>query len=137
VKENPYVFTIVSAAGTVLFIVAASVLVGSLARLIARALGRSRVEQANTFAGYLFASPWIVGFLIFVLLPMVTSFYWSFTDYRIGDPVGWTGLDNFIALITEDRGFRASLVNTLFLTLFGLPLQMGAALLLAVLLNNR
>lgn len=136
-KENPYVFTIVSAAGTVLFIVAASVLVGSLARLIARASGRSRVEQENTFAGYLFASPWIVGFLIFVLFPMVMSLYWSFTDYRIGDPVGWTGLDNFITLITEDRGFRASLVNTLFLTLFGLPLQMGAALLLAVLLNNR
>jgi multiple sugar transport system permease protein len=137
VKESPYLYTLLTAAGTVLFIVLASLLLGWLARAIVRALGKSRVQQENTFAGYLFAAPWIVGFLIFVLFPMLASLYWSFTDYRIGDPAGWVGLKNFVELLSEDREFRGSLVNTLFLTVVGLPLQIGFALLLAVLLNQR
>jgi len=49
----------------------------------------------------------------------------------------WVGLENYIHLITKDSGFRASIVNTLYYTIIGLPLQMGIALLLAVLLNQK
>jgi multiple sugar transport system permease protein len=49
----------------------------------------------------------------------------------------WVGLENYIHLITKDSGFRASIVNTLYYTIIGLPLQMGVALLLAVLLNQK
>ena len=65
--KNPYYDAILMAAAAILFIVGSSLLVGFVARLIARVLGASRRKQENTFAGYLFASPWIVGFLIFVL----------------------------------------------------------------------
>ena len=136
-RDNPYLFTLLSAAATVVFIVFASAGLGGLARLIVRLARRSRREQEAAFAGYLFAAPWIVGFLIFVVLPMLASLYWSFTDFRIGRPIALVGLQNFARLIVEDRGFRGSLVNTLFLTIFGLPLQVGVALLLAVLLNQR
>jgi multiple sugar transport system permease protein len=47
------------------------------------------------------------------------------------------GLNNYIRLILKDDGFRASIVNTLYLTILGLPLQMAAALFLAVLLNQK
>lgn len=136
-KENPYLYTILWTGGTVLFIILSSYGLGSLARFIAKLAGRSQRQQENTFAGYLFAAPWIVGFLIFVVFPMLASLYWSFTDYRIGTPPGWVGIENYARLLTEDREFRGSLVNTLFLTLFGLPLQIAFALFLAVMLNQR
>ena len=136
-QNSPYLYTLLWTVGTVLFIVVASYLVGVLARFIARLTGRTLRQQESTFAGYFFASPWIIGFLIFVVAPMLASLYWSFTDYRIGTPPTWVWLQNYIRLITDDREFRGSLVNTLFLTVFGLPLQIGFALFLAVLLNQR
>jgi multiple sugar transport system permease protein len=137
--DNPYISVLLMAAGAVVFILLASVTLGSLARLIVRLAGGSRRTQENTFAGYLFASPWIVGFLIFVIIPMAFSLYWSFTDYRVttNTPPNWVGTDNYARLILKDDSFRASIVNTLFLTAVGLPLQMAFALLLAVLLNQK
>jgi multiple sugar transport system permease protein len=137
--DNPYLNVLVTAAGTVLFIIATSYALGFVARSVARLLGASRNRQENTFAGYLFAAPWIVGFLIFVIIPLGFSLYWSFTDYRVTsiEAPNWVGLDNYARLILKDESFRASIVNTLFLTVLGLPLQMGFALFLAVLLNQK
>ncbi len=136
--DNPYIKVLVTAAGAVVFILLSSFGVGMAARLIAKSAGASRVRQENTFSGYLFASPWIVGFLIFVIVPLGLSLYWSFTDYRVtsNESPNWVWFDNYSRLIFEDDGFRASIVNTLFLTAIGLPLQMAFALFLAVLLNQ-
>jgi multiple sugar transport system permease protein len=138
-SDNPYVSVLINAALTLVFIVVTSFLLGSLVRWIVRLRGGTLKQQDNAFNGYLFAGPWIVGFLIFVVGPMAISLYWSFTDYRIasGAPINWVGLENYSNLLLKDETFRASLVNTLFLTLIGLPLQMGVALLLAVLLNQK
>jgi len=135
--DNPYLNTIVWVAGTVAFIIATSVGLGALARLIVRKRGANPMVQARTFAGYMFAAPWIVGFFIFVAAPMVGSLYWSFTQYHPPSPPEWTGLENYVRLITQDKDFRAALVNTLFLTVVGLPLQIIVALGLAVLLTQR
>jgi multiple sugar transport system permease protein len=136
--KNPYLNVLLTAAITVVFIIVSSFLLGFLARLIVRLRGGTAKKQDNTFNGYLFAGPWIVGFIIFVIGPMLISLYWSFTNYRIasGVPASWVGLQNYDNLL-KDQGFRASLVNTLFLTVIGLPLQMAAALGLAVLLNQK
>ncbi len=137
--QNPYLDAILTAVIALVFIIVSSFGVASLARLIAKLTGSGRRKQENTFAGYLFASPWIVGFLIFVAVPLSFSFYWSFTDFRIAsnEAPNWVGLANYIRLLTADDSFRASIVNTLFLTVLGLPLQIGVALLLAVLLNQK
>lgn len=137
--KNPYLDVLATAALTVLFIIVSSYLVGGLARLIVKWRGATPRKQANTFAGYLFASPWIVGFFIFVVVPLGFSLYWSFTDYRIasGNPIHWVGLENYETILLKDDNFRASLVNTLYLTVIGLPLQLAFALFLAVLLNQK
>jgi len=137
--DNPYLSVLFTAVGAILFIIVTSYLLASFARFIARKTGATLKKQENTFAGYLFAAPWIVGFLIFVIVPMGFSLYWSFTDYRIasGEPIHWVNFDNYRNLILNDEGFRASIVNTLFLTVIGLPLQMAVALFLAVLLNQK
>lgn len=137
--ENPYLNVLVTAVLTLAFIVASSFGLGALARGVAHLRGATPKQQANTFAGYLFAAPWIVGFLIFVVVPLGFSLYWSFTDYRVtaNQPPQWLGFENYQNLLLKDDSFRASIVNTLYLTVIGLPLQMGFALLLAVLLNQK
>jgi len=137
--QNPYLNVLVTAALTIVFIIVSSYGLGFLARSIARMRGASPNKQQNTFAGYFFAAPWIVGFLIFVIVPLGFSLYWSFTDYRVtsAEPAQWLGLENYKTLLFDDQSFRASIVNTLYLTVIGLPLQMGVALLLAVLLNQK
>jgi multiple sugar transport system permease protein len=137
-RENPYLYALVTALEAIFFILLSSYGVGFIARFIAKLTGASHRKQENTFAGYLFASPWIVGFLIFVIVPMGFSLYWSFTDYRVisNQPANWVGFDNYTHLILKDSGFRASIVNTLYLTAIGLPLQMAFALFLAVMLSQ-
>src|SRR5688572_6524554 len=137
--ENPYLNVLVTALITVVFIVASSYGLGFLARGIVKLRGATPKHQENTFAGYFFAAPWIVGFIIFVLVPLAFSLYWSFTDYRVTDtePPNWKWFENYSTLLFDDESFRASLVNTLYLTVIGLPLQMAVALFLAVLLNQK
>lgn len=137
--DNPYLNVTFTAAATVLFIIITSYALGALARFVVKLAGATPKKQESTFAGYLCAAPWIVGFLIFVVIPLGFSLYWSFTDYRVtsNSAPNWVGLDNYAQLILKDDGFRASIVNTLFLTVLGLPLQMAAALFLAVLLNQK
>jgi multiple sugar transport system permease protein len=136
--DNKYLDVLITAVIAIIFIIISSYGLGLFARFIARLTGASRKQQENTFAGYLFASPWIVGFLIFVIIPMGFSLYWSFTDYRVTSnaPPNWVGFDNYSQLILKDDGFRASIVNTLYLTAIGLPIQMAFALFLAVMLNQ-
>jgi multiple sugar transport system permease protein len=137
--ENPYLSVLIVALLTAVFIVACSYGLGFVARWAMRKRGASPKQQESAFAGYFFAAPWIVGFIIFVVVPLSFSFYWSLTDFRIGsgNPTSWKGFENYRDILFNDDGFRASLINTLYLTVIGLPLQMGAALFLAVLLNQK
>ncbi len=137
--QNPYIYVLVYAIIAIIFIVATSLGTGAVARFIAGRFGASKRKQQDTFSGYLFASPWIIGFLIFVLVPLGLSLYWSFTDYRITENVApnLIGFQNYARLILQDGNFRASIVNTLFLTAIGLPLMLAVALFLAVMLNQK
>ncbi len=137
--SNPYINALLTVLGAVIFIVTTSLGLGYTARWIAKIRGAKARVQEGAFAGYLFAAPWIIGFFIFVLIPLCFSLYWSFTDYRVisNEPANWIGLQNYSKLLLDDDGFRQSVVNTTYLTVLGLPLQIGVALLLAVLLNQK
>jgi len=134
---RPYGYTLLWAAGTVVFIVLSSIALGGLARLIARWRGVSPNRQQAIFAGYAFAAPWIVGFVIFVVAPVLASLYWSLTSYRLPNPPVFIGLANYVKLLLRDADFRAALLNTLYLVVFGLPAQLIVALILALMLNQR
>lgn len=134
---NPKLYTFLWAVATVIFIILSSLAVASVAKLIARWRGKNRLYQSRTFAGYFFASPWIVGYIIFVIGPTLASLYWSFTRFKLPDPPVWVGLQNYIQLLTTDDQFRVSILNSIYVTLFGLPLQLATALVLALLLYRR
>src|SRR5215216_1053146 len=96
----------------------------------------TRTERRTLRTGLLFISPWIVGFLAFVLYPALASLYYSFTNFKILQTPQWVGLDNY-AQLTRDPLFWKSLGNTLYLTLVGVPLAVIVALSIALLLNRK
>lgn len=88
-----------------------------------------------TQSGWFFISPWLLGFLLFTLMPFVASFYLSFCRYDILSAPEWIGLDNYIELFTADPLFWKSLYNTFFYALFAIPLGIVAGVIMAMLLN--
>ncbi len=137
--DQPKLETLFWAFGTIIFIIVGSILVGQMARYIAKAFRLSENEQRKIFWGFLFASPWIIGFIIFVVGPALASLYYSFTDYKLGETPVWNGLDNYRELIMaqgrDGRNFRSAMYNSLYYAIVGVPLQVAAALGMAVILN--
>jgi multiple sugar transport system permease protein len=97
--------------------------------------GWSKMARREFVAGLAFSLPWVIGVLAFLAYPMVTSLYYSFTQYEIPLPPRWVGLGNYAKLFTEDRFFPQSLWNSAYLTLIGIPVQLAFALFCAILLN--
>ena len=109
-----------------------------LASLPPRAMTKRRpkVNQEAVW-GFVFISPWLVGFLIFTLGPVVASLVLSLTRYELITPPQWVGIDNYVTLMAEDRLFRFSLYNSAYYTLFSVLLGVAVAFGLAVLLNQK
>ncbi len=81
-------------------------------------------------------TPWILGFLAFTLIPMASSIYLSMTTYDVLTPPRWVGLANFQRMISDDPRYWVSLGNTVYYSLFAVPLSMVLALSIALLLNQ-
>ncbi|OCX65668.1 sugar ABC transporter permease [Thioclava sp. SK-1] len=91
----------------------------------------------SRFLGLGYLAPYIVGLVIFTMIPFVGSFYLSFTDYNLMDAPRWTGLKNYIELFTSDRTFRKSLSVTLIYVFTTVPLKLAFALFIAYILNYK
>ena len=85
---------------------------------------------------YLTVSPWIIGFILFTVIPMAISLYLSFTQWNVVKSPVFIGLDNFVYMFTKDPDFFQSLKVTLLYTITSVPLQIVVALGLAILLNE-
>lgn len=96
-----------------------------------------RLSYKEGWQGYIFISPWLLGFLIFTAGPMLFSFYSSFTDYDITSRFNFIGLDNYRDLFYHDPLFWKSLYNTVYYVIFMVPLTTIGAVLLGVLLNQK
>lgn len=91
----------------------------------------------QNFVGYCLIAPWLIGFIILYLIPMVSSLYFSFTNYNMLNIPKFIGLQNFIEIFTKDKTFWPSLGVTLFYVFVSVPLRLLAALLVAMLLNSK
>lgn len=95
----------------------------------------SPLQKKETLAAFLFISPWIVGFLIFTLGPMIASFYLSLTQYNVIKPPIYIGLENYKEMLIDPK-IPQSLYNSFFYTVLYVPLSTIFALILAVLLKG-
>lgn len=85
---------------------------------------------------YAFISPWIIGFTVFALFPILASLYYSFTDYDIIHSPRWVGLDNYREMFADDLYWNSVMV-TLKYTFISVPLQLLLAMGFALLLNQK
>jgi multiple sugar transport system permease protein len=93
-------------------------------------------HSEETRAGWLAISPWIIGFSIFTLGPILASLYFSLTSYNVVQPARFVGLDNYRRIFADDPLFIKSLFNTLVYTALHVPLHVFTALGAALLLNR-
>ena len=102
--------------------------------------GPAAERGRRSLIAWLFALPFVLIFGVFLLVPLVSSFVMSFTDFTSRDvqnpfAVEFVGLDQFAALFGNQQ-FLRSLLNTAYFVAVGIPLTMVAGLALAVALNN-
>jgi len=98
-----------------------------------RLSGIQRIEQRD---GWLFASPFLFGFVVFWAGPMLYSLFLVTQDWDMLSPPEFVGLSN-IQRMLADPLVAKSLVNTAVYTFVGVPLQLTIALLLALALNQK
>lgn len=96
----------------------------------------STAESEETRAGWLAISPWVAGFIIFTLGPILASLYFSLTSYNVVQPARFVGLENYRRIFADDPLFIKSLLNTFVYTALHVPLHVFTALGAALLLNR-
>ncbi len=95
----------------------------------------STMARKEAIAGYLFASPWFIGVILFTIYPIIASIVYSFMDYNILETPSWIGIKNYIDMFHDDL-FWKSLGNTFYYVVFSVPLTIIIGLAIALLLNN-
>ncbi|WP_432799168.1 extracellular solute-binding protein [Poriferisphaera sp. WC338] len=96
------------------------------------------LDKAQERTGYLFISPWLIGFLLLVLGPMILSLVLAFTKWSAMAPLSsaeFVGFDNFIHIFKFDKDFSQSLWVTAYFTILCVPVTQVAAILVALLMN--
>jgi len=104
---------------------------------VSKTPGWRRFLYKESTVGHVFAAPFIFGFICFSLIPILTSLYYSFTDYSMGSKtLDWVGFTNFVRLF-KDEIFVKSLGVTLKYVFTSVPLKLAFALFVAFLLTRK
>lgn len=96
---------------------------------------RKALHRRPGFWGFLFITPWLIGFLLLSAGPMLASLYLSFCKYDL-HRLDWVGAENYRRLLTQDKLFWRALQNTVLYVLFSVPLGLAGSLAIALLLNQ-
>jgi multiple sugar transport system permease protein len=104
---------------------------------LSRRWRQAPAERRQLLTGLLFISPWLVGFALWTVYPLLASLYYSFNRYDIIRPPVFIGLQNYVDLFTTDTSFFTSVYNTVYYVGLGVPLGVATSFLMASLLNTR
>lgn len=99
--------------------------------------GMTKREKKEARAGWLFISPWVIGFICLTGGPLLFSLYASFTNYNMTSRMDFVGLENYVRMLRKDPVFWKSLGNTLYYVLLAVPSSCVCAIFLATLLNRK
>ncbi len=94
------------------------------------------VDWRGSRAGYLFLTPWLIGFFGLTLGPALVSLYLSFTNFDLLGTPSWVGAANYIRIATDDPKFVAAMHVTFLYVALAVPLKLAFALFVAVILNK-
>jgi multiple sugar transport system permease protein len=94
-------------------------------------------QRRDNFYGYLFLTPWLIGFFGLFIGPGLYSLYLSFTKYDVLSPPAFIGVSNYVRMFTQDDLFWSSLWRTFYFAGLGVPLGVIGSMFLAIMLNNK
>jgi multiple sugar transport system permease protein len=104
-------------------------------RIPAKRRGSGVDTRREMVAGYAFLSPWLIGFMVITAIPMLYSFYLSFTNWDLISNAGqYVGLRNYRQMFTQDPTFWRSVRTTVTYAVVATPLKLAVALGVAMLL---
>ncbi len=99
-----------------------------------------KLEKREARMGYVFIAPWIIGVLLFLLIPLGQSFYYMWYKIRI-TPLGynfqWVGTGNFTSIWIEDPEFPQQLLTYVWQTVLEVPIITVFSLIIALMLNDK
>ncbi|PRY14604.1 carbohydrate ABC transporter permease [Kineococcus rhizosphaerae] len=96
---------------------------------------RRRENNRDNKTAYLFLTPWFLGLAVITIGPMLASLYLSFTQYSLLQPPTWIGVQNYLDMLGDAR-LHHSLKVTFIYVVVGVPLQLGFALAVAIVLDR-
>lgn len=96
-----------------------------------------RRRRHENLIGYVYLSPWLIGFLVFTFVPIIASFVLAFTKYDILSAPKWIGFDNFERMLFKDSRYWQSVRVTFHYVFTAIPLRLVFALIVAMLLNTK
>jgi len=100
------------------------------------AAAAKRRPRRGGFAGYLFLTPWLIGFFGLTLGPALVSLYLSFTDFDLLRDPRWVGLGNYARIAGNDPKFLSAMRVTFLYVTLAVPLKLAFALSVAMVLNK-
>jgi multiple sugar transport system permease protein len=108
----------------------------SVIQEVAKTRGASReLRKGDGKAAAIFLAPWFIGLAVITAFPLFASLYLSFTDYSLLESPNWIGIENYQRMFDDPR-WLTSLGVTLRYVLISVPLQLAAALALAMVLDR-
>lgn len=120
----------------IILLVSAIIIVAVYLIVVVRKQASTKVHlgRQTNLGGYLAISPWLIGFLVFTLGPMITSFYLSLTEWNMIKPPVWVGAKHYVQLL-GDKYFLIGLNRTFFYALYVIPIGLLGGLFTAGLLT--
>ncbi|NJN83892.1 MAG: sugar ABC transporter permease [Caldilineaceae bacterium] len=97
----------------------------------------TRRKRRENFYGYLFLTPWLIGFFGLFLGPGIASLFLSTTKYDVISAPEFIGAANYVKMFTADELFWPSLGRTFYFALLAVPLSVAGSMFLAILLNQK
>ena len=100
-------------------------------------IAAQKYKKRQIFEGYTFMLPWLIGFLVFTVYPLLASIYYSFTSYNLVGNPPYVGLKNYFLIFLEDPDFYPCLLRTLRYVLLSIPIKLTSARFVALILNQK
>jgi multiple sugar transport system permease protein len=97
----------------------------------------TRQERRNILTGLAFISPWLIGFLVFTVFPLLSSLYYSLTRFDLIQKPVFIGFSNYVFMAVKDARFWTVISNTIFYVALSVPLSIMTAFLIGNLLNSK
>jgi ABC-type sugar transport system permease subunit/ABC-type glycerol-3-phosphate transport system substrate-binding protein len=96
-----------------------------------------RLERHEAKWAYIFVAPWIIGFVVLTLGPMMASLFFSFTQWDVLNEARWVGIKNYADMAGADSpSVLKAIGNAAYLAAIGVPLGLATGLAVAILLNT-